>query len=332
VKLRRSHLTEQSYLDHFQNPRPLPFTDQRSLAAIHVPVLLRETLQALDLRPGLTVVDGTVGGGGHSRHILPRIQPHGTLIGLDRDPRMLQHAATALTGERSHLCHSSYQDLPNVLRELRLDAVDRILVDLGLSSDQLADRERGFGFGTSGRLDMRFDDTQGQPAAVLLANATSEELARIFHEFGEERFSRLIADQIVRQRRAAPIESVADLLSAIDTALPTSIKRDARKEPATRVFQALRIAVNRELEHLRQALEHSLYESLRPGGRLVVITFHSLEDRLVKHAFRDETRWHCLHKKPVCPSPQEIRINPRSRSAKLRAAIKQPIAASASPR
>ena len=303
------------------------------MAAIHVPVLLRETLQALHLSRGLSVVDGTVGGGGHSRKILEQIQPDGILIGLDRDPRMLQHAATVVTGERSHLCHASYRDLPNVLRELQLDAVDRILVDLGLSSDQLADRDRGFGFNTSGPLDMRFDVTQGEPAADLLSRAASEELETILREFGEERFSRQIAEQIVRQRRSSPIQTASDLVAAIDSALPPSIKREARKEPATRVFQALRIAVNRELQHLEHALAHSLFDSLRPGGRLVVITFHSLEDRLVKHAFRDESRWQCLHKKPVAPSPQEIRINPRARSAKLRAAVKlPPTAASASPK
>lgn len=301
------------------------------MAAIHVPVLLRETLQALDLCSGLTVVDGTVGGGGHSRHIVPKIQPDGVLIGLDRDLRMLQHAASVVTSERSHLCHASYHELPNVLRTLQLDAVDRIVLDLGLSSDQLADRERGFGYSTSGSLDMRFDVSQGEPASALLARGTSEELATIFYEFGEERFSRQIADQIVRQRRASPIETVSDLMAVIDSALPAAIQREARKEPATRVFQALRIAVNRELELLQQALTDRLYESLRPGGRLVVITFHSLEDRLVKHAFRDETRWQCLHKKPVSPSPQEIRINPRSRSAKLRAAVKLPTVVSASP-
>lgn len=303
------------------------------MAAIHIPVLLRETLEALDLRPGLTVVDGTVGGGGHSRKILDRIQPDGILIGLDRDPQMLQHAAQVMTSERSHLCHASYRDLPDVLRPLGILSVDRILIDLGLSSDQLADAERGFGFRTSGPLDMRFDITQGQTAASLLATATVEQLDKIFRDYGEERFSRVIAEQIVAQRRTSPVVTASDLVMAIDVALPAAIKREARKEPATRVFQALRIAVNRELEHLEHALQHSLYESLRPGGRLVVITFHSLEDRLVKHALRDESRWHCLHKKPVVPSPQEIRLNPRARSAKLRVALKRPpTAASASPK
>lgn len=245
---------------------------------------------------------------------------------------MLQHAATVVISERSHLCHASYHELPNVLRELKHDAVDRIVLDLGLSSDQLADRDRGFGFSTSGPLDMRFDVSQGESAAMLLGRATSDELATIFHEFGEERFSRPIAEQIVSQRRTSPVQTASDLVAAIDSALPATIKHDARKAPATRVFQALRIAVNRELEHLQNALEHSLHAALRPGGRLVVITFHSLEDRLVKHAFRDETRWQCLHKKPISPSPQEIRNNPRSRSAKLRAAVKLPTAASASPR
>ena len=254
------------------------------------------------------------------------------LIGLDRDPLMLSHAALVLTGERSRLCHASYRDLPKVLRELNIAAVDRIVVDLGLSSDQLADRDRGFGFSTSGPLDMRFDVTSGEPASELLARASSEVLGDIFHQYGEERFSRAIAEQIVRQRRGSPITTVPELLAAIDAALPHSIKREARKEPATRVFQALRIAVNRELKHLEEALHDSLFDALRPGGRLAVITFHSLEDRLVKHAFRDESRWQCLHKKPISPSPQEIRINPRSRSAKLRVAIKLPIAASASPK
>ncbi len=294
------------------------------MAAIHVPVLLRETLQALDLSPGLTVVDGTVGGGGHSRKIIERIQPNGTLIGLDRDPLMLQHAAAVVSGERSHLCHASYRDLPKALSELGIPAVDRIVVDLGLSSDQLADRERGFGFSTPGSLDMRFDVSSGEPATELLMRASSEELATIFHDYGEERFSRAIAEQIVRQRAASPIQTVPDLVDAVDAALPASVRREARKEPATRVFQALRIAVNRELQHLEEALQNSLYESLQPGGRLVVITFHSLEDRLVKNALRDETRWQQLHKKPVSPSPQEIRLNPRARSAKLRAALKRP--------
>lgn len=295
------------------------------MAAIHVPVLLRETLQALDLHPGLTVVDGTVGGGGHSRKILEHIQPDGTLIGLDRDPLMLQHAAAVLAGERSRLCHANYCDLPSVLGTLGIPAVDRIVIDLGLSSDQLADRERGFGFSTLGLLDMRFDVSQGEPASELLSRASAEELASIFHEYGEERFSRAIAEQIVRQRSTQPVRTVKDLVDTIDAALPAAVRRDARKEPATRVFQALRIAVNRELQHLEEALQHSLYESLRPGGRLVMITFHSLEDRLVKNALRDESRWQQLHKKPVSPSPQEVRLNPRSRSAKLRAAVKLPM-------
>jgi 16S rRNA (cytosine1402-N4)-methyltransferase len=304
------------------------------LAAIHVPVLLRETLEALDLRPGLTVVDGTIGGGGHSRKILEQILPDGTLIGLDRDPLMLRHAAQVVIGERSHLCHASYRELPSVLQQLRIASVDRILVDLGVSSDQLADRERGFGFSTAGPLDMRFDVSRGQPAVELLATATVETLERIFREYGEERFSRAIAEQIVKLRRVSPVQTASDLVAAIDAALPKSLRREARKDPAARVFQSLRIAVNQELQHLEHALRHGFHESLAPGGRLVVITFHSLEDRLVKHAFRDDSRWHSLLKKPVVPSPQEIRINPRARSAKLRVASKRPMdsAAPASPR
>ena len=295
--------------DHAEAPVP-----------VHRPVLLREVLRQLDLQPGLLVVDGTVGAGGHSKKILEAIGPSGTLIGLDRDPMMLGLSAKAVAAPNVHLIHSSYADLPEVLQNLNVGQADRILLDLGLSSDQLADRERGFGFQSGGPLDMRFDTTRGEPAWQILNESEQGELERIFHDYGEERFGKGIAAEIVTRRATVPVQTAADLVDAIEAAVPERFRRRAHKHPATRLFQALRIAANEELSHLERALEHSLPESLKPGGRLAVITFHSLEDRLVKDAFRDHTRWENLTPKPVTASPLEQKVNPRSRTAKLRAA------------
>jgi 16S rRNA (cytosine1402-N4)-methyltransferase len=233
---------------------------------------------------------------------------------------MLGLAAQVLSGPNVHLIHSSYAELPEVLPTLNISAVDRILLDLGLSSDQLADRERGFGFQTAGPLDMRFDTSTGQPVWELLESANEEQLANIFHEYGEERFSRQIAAAIVDRRRSRPVRTAADLVAAVEETVPAKSRRESHSHPATRAFQALRIAVNEELNHLQRALDRSLDESLAPGGRLVVITFHSLEDRMVKDAFRNKERWQNLTSKPVPATPLEQKVNPRSRTAKLRAA------------
>lgn len=289
--------------------------------AVHRPVMLREVLRMLDLRPGLTVVDGTVGAGGHSRRILEQIGPEGTLVGLDRDPMMLAHAAAVLDAPNVLLRQSSYADLPQVIEELGLEPVDRILLDLGLSSDQLADASRGFSFRSAGPLDLRFDRSTGEPAWQLLQDAPEEELARIFHEWGEEPHNRRIAAEIVAARRGRPIQTSQELAALVEAALPR--KPRGRTHPATQVFQALRIAVNEELKHLATALSDSLPRCLKPGGLLVVITFHSLEDRMVKQAFREEDQWQNLTPKPIPPSTAEERINPRSRSAKVRAALKK---------
>ncbi len=308
----------------------------RPNAALHVPVLPREVIKYLDLHPGQIVVDGTVGAGGHSQKILEHIGSEGTLIGLDRDPMMLDFARSVLTESNCILRHANYADLSHVLEELesdddsvavdqqrRFESVDRILVDLGLSSDQLADDSRGFGFQTSGPLDLRFDTSSGQPAWQLVEQSDEDELENLFREYGEERFSRKIAQHLVERRRSRPVRTAQDLVDAVAEALPTQFQRQSKKQPATRVFQALRIAVNEELTHLATALNEVFHDALSPGGRLVVITFHSLEDRLVKNAFRNAERWHNLTKKPVTATPTEVRLNPRSRTAKLRAAVKK---------
>jgi 16S rRNA (cytosine1402-N4)-methyltransferase len=296
--------------------------NSRPAVSRHQPVLLRETLTWLDLRPGLVVVDGTVGAGGHSQHILSRIGPTGTLIGLDRDPMMLNFAGAKVRGDNVHLVHSSYARLPQVLESLGRTRVDRVLLDLGLSSDQLSDAGRGFGFEAAGDLDLRFDITQGQPAWQLLETIDEADLERILTDYGEEHFSGAIARNIVRTRSARPIRTPQDLTAAVSAGIPDRFLRDARKHPATRVFQALRIAVNRELEQLESLLSEGLSATLAPGGRAVVISFHSLEDRLVKNAFQDEKRWQNLTSKPVQASAAEERLNPRSRTAKLRAALR----------
>jgi 16S rRNA (cytosine1402-N4)-methyltransferase len=288
---------------------------------VHVPVLLREVLQVLELNAGLTVVDGTVGAAGHSREILRRIGSESTLIGLDRDPLMLQIAARHLSGPHVRLVQASYAELPRVLQDLQITRVDRILLDLGLSSDQLADESRGFSFESEGPLDLRFDVRAGEPAAHLLAHISEADLADLIYRFGEDPQSRQIARNIVAWRARQPIVTGRDLAQAVAGPGRRSPPRGAR-HPATRVFQALRIAVNQELEQLESILGGALYDCLKPGGIVAVISFHSLEDRLIKHAFRESTQWQLLNPKPVVPSPAEQRLNPRARSARLRAAKK----------
>lgn len=289
--------------------------------SVHVPVLLRETLQALELAPGQVVVDGTLGGAGHAREILRRIGPESTLIGLDRDSMMLEIAARHLSGPHVHLVQASYAELPRVLSELRIPAVDRIVLDLGYSSDQLADESRGFSFDADGPLDLRFDIRQGEPAAELLARLDETELADLIYRYGEDPDSRRIARNIVQSRSRQPIRTARELAAAISGPGKRAVPRGGR-HPATRVFQALRIAVNHELEQLEIALGGVLHDCLTPGGIAALISFHSLEDRLIKQAFRESTLWQLLSPKPVVPSPSEARLNPRARSAKLRAAKK----------
>ena len=289
----------------------------------HVPVMLREVLRQLDLRSGLTVCDGTVGAGGHSEKISQAIGEEGILLGLDRDSMMLGLAEKRVSGQNRHLRQASYQEIGSVLEELKIESVDRILLDLGLSSDQLADSERGFGFSLDAPLDMRFDTRSGESVTRLLARISESELDRILTTYGEERFSGAIARRVVERRGTEPIKTTRDLCEVVESAIPAKVRRQSRSDPATRVFQALRIAVNDELRHLEEALKTELHQALAPGGRLVIITFHSLEDRIVKNSFREEDRWQVVTKKPVSPSPAEVRLNPRSRSALVRCAMKK---------
>jgi 16S rRNA (cytosine1402-N4)-methyltransferase len=283
----------------------------------HLPVLSDEVIAWLRPGPGQVFVDGTLGGGGHTRLLAQAVGPTGRVLAIDRDPQAVERAADALRELSVQPIHANYCDVPEVLAQLSVDVVDGILLDLGLSSDQLADAERGFSFLSSGPLDLRFDPTRGEPAWKLVERLSAEHLADLIYQFGEERFSRKIARRIVDTRRAAPIRTAADLACVIRAAVPRS--RDERIDPATRTFQALRIAVNDELKWLDVGLRR-LADCLRPGGRLAVISFHSLEDRLVKEAFRDDRRLTVLTRRPIRPGDQEISINPRSRSAKLRVA------------
>lgn len=287
---------------------------------IHVPVMAAEALEWLSPRPGQVIVDGTVGGGGHTRMIAELVGDDGLVIGLDRDAGSLQAVRTRLPAANVRLIHANFCDLPDVLQALEVPAVDGVLLDLGLSSDQLADDERGFSFDAAGPLDLRFDITAGRPAWQWIDQMRAEPLADLIYEFGEERFSRRIAREIVEARRHEPIRTAAQLAALVRRCVPRG--RHERLDPATRTFQALRIAVNEELQSLTLALKR-VPACLRPGGRLVAISFHSLEDRLVKHAFRADPRWTVLTKKPIRPSDLEESQNPRSRSAKLRAAARQ---------
>lgn len=253
--------------------------------------------------------------------IARQIQPDGRLIGLDRDPAALARSAEHLRGLPCDLSQASYAELSEILSELKLDSVDRALVDLGLSSDQLADTARGFSFDSNGPLDMRFDPASAPTAADVVNRWPEAQLADGFREFGEERYARRIARRIVQSRPIASPRALADLIVGC---VPHERRRGGRWRihPATRVFQALRIIVNEELEHLHAFLHRELPQCLAPGGRAVVISFHSLEDRLVKQAFRQRDVWNNLTKKPVTAGEAELRQNPRSRSAKLRAAVK----------
>ncbi|HTM56627.1 MAG TPA: 16S rRNA (cytosine(1402)-N(4))-methyltransferase RsmH [Pirellulales bacterium] len=289
------------------------------LESAHVPVMTAEVLQWLAPQPGGTIVDGTLGGGGHTLALAERVGSTGLVLALDRDPGALEKAERRLAGRSIKLAAANYQDLGEVLAEIDVSSVDGIVLDLGLSSDQLVDRTRGFSFDSDGPLDMRFDTTSGEPAWRLLDRLTEKELADVIYQFGEERFSRRIARNIVAARTSQPVRTAAQLSALVERSVPRTRSDAGRIHPATRTFQAIRIAVNDELRSLSTALDR-FPEYLREGGRLAVISFHSLEDRIVKGAFRDSPRYRALTKKPVRPSEQEIQRNPRARSAKLRVA------------
>ncbi|HUY87202.1 MAG TPA: 16S rRNA (cytosine(1402)-N(4))-methyltransferase RsmH [Pirellulales bacterium] len=301
-----------------------PFQSELSGAAVrepqHVPVLLDEIVEWLQPAPSKVLVDGTLGGGGHTRALAERVAPDGLVIALDRDPAALQSASGRLQNLPIKLVEANFAELPEVLEQLEIPAVEGIVLDLGLSSDQLADRQRGFSFDAEGSLDLRFNPHEGRPAWQMLERLGAEELAKVIYEYGEERFSRRIARKIVDRRRQQPIRTAADLAALVRSCLPRPAGRQ-RIDPATRTFQALRIAVNEELTSLELALKR-FPDCLKPGGRLAVISFHSLEDRRVKQAFRDDPRYQALTRKPLRPSEAEVGRNPQARSAKLRIAAR----------
>jgi len=289
----------------------------------HTSVLLRETLEALRPRSGGFYADATAGGGGHSQAILDASAPDGRVLAVDRDPAAVSEVRRRLAtyGDRAMVVHGEYSELGPILREHGAERVDGLVADLGVSSPQLDAPERGFSLRADGPLDMRMDTSQGEPLLELLAHIGSEELADILYRFGEERKSRAIARSILRARDAGELATTADLRRAV--VRTSGPRRQGRIDPATRTFQALRIAVNRELEHL-DTLLRALPELLDDGAVAAIISFHSLEDRLVKHAFRNEPRLQPTTKRPVVPSEEEQAQNPRARSAKLRAASRLP--------
>jgi 16S rRNA (cytosine1402-N4)-methyltransferase len=282
----------------------------------HVPVLLAECLELLAVKPGGLYVDGTLGLGGHAAEVLRRSAPGGRFLGVDRDGETLARAAAALAGfgPRARLVQADFREVPALLAGERADG---ILLDLGVSSLQLDTAERGFSFQADGPLDMRMDRSGGQTAAEVVNRTREADLADLIYKFGEERASRRIARAIARARDRAPIRTTLELAEIVRGAAPRS--RRPGLHPATRTFQAVRIHVNRELEGLGPALE-SLAACLAPGGRLVVIAFHSLEDREVKQTFRSlaSRGYRLLTRKPMRPGEEETRGNPRARSARLR--------------
>ncbi|MEO8207584.1 MAG: 16S rRNA (cytosine(1402)-N(4))-methyltransferase RsmH [Chloroflexota bacterium] len=310
------------------------------MSTSHVPVLIDEVVEMLAPAPGSLHIDGTIGGGGHAERILEATNPDGRLLGLDADGAAIARVRERLEprfGDRLRLAQANFRELATVAPREGFGAVDGCFLDLGLSSFQLADADRGFGFRTGGPLDMRFDVSRGVPAADLLASLDAVELTALFRRFGEEPFAGRIARSIVEARRSAPIRTAEDLASLVERIAPSRAPGRRRIHPATRVFQALRIAVNEELEALAVGLEAAL-GLIRPGGRLVVLSYHSLEDRIIKRFFHAERRGcTCAPEVPICicgraprlrlvapkgltPGEDELAANPRSRSARLRVA------------
>lgn len=315
----------------------MPTNMPTAVPDVHLTVLLEEAVAALVTDPAGQYVDGTFGRGGHSRHLLEALTPEGRLLGIDKDPRALETAAQlAQEDKRFTVCHGSFIQLAEFLEEKGWAGVNGILLDLGVSSPQLDDASRGFSFMNDGPLDMRMDTSRGLSAAEWLAKATEVEISDVLYHLGEERHSRRMARALVKARQEEPITRTSQLAEIIKVANPSWEKH---KHPATRAFQAIRIHINRELDDLKDLLDQAM-DLLLPGGRLVVISFHSLEDRIVKRFMRDAARGdaHIPHNMPfrqdelnitlklvgkaVKPSAEEIARNPRSRSAVMRVAEK----------
>ncbi len=306
----------------------------------HLPVLANEVIEMLAPVSGSLQIDATLGGGGHTERILEAANPDGRLLGLDADPAAIARVEARLRprfGDRLVLRQSNFRELASVATSAGFGRVNGCLFDLGLSSFQLVDRDRGFGIRAGGPLDMRFDPARGVPAAELLSTLDADELTALFRRYGEEPKASRIARAIVEARRVAPITTAEELAALVERVLPDNPRKPRRTHPATRVFQALRIAVNEELDALEAGL-HAALDLLHPGGRLVVLSYHSLEDRIVKRFIAAERRGCvCPPEVPVCvcgrnprlrlitrpsltPTVDEISVNPRARSARLRAA------------
>ena len=298
-----------------------PRNPSSSPQAVHVPVLLVEAMEYLAVQPDGIYIDATLGAGGHAQEILKRLES-GRLLGLDRDPQALEVARGRLAGfgEKLIMQHGNFAEIDALHAASGLAPADGVLADLGLSSLQLADASRGFSFNLPGPLDMRMDPGSDSTAADLINRTRERDLADLIYQLGEERHSRRIARDIVKAR---PYRLTTELAQVVTRAIPSRAGLH-QIHPATRTFQALRLAVNRELENLEQFLDRIL-SVLRPGGRVVILSFHSLEDRLVKHTFQRwqrEGRARILTRKVVRPTEEEVQANPRARSAKLRAAEK----------
>jgi len=287
---------------------------------VHLPVMVKEAIKVLNPIPGGIYIDATIGPGGHAEEILKLIGSEGKLVGIDRDDEALRVARKKLFNERLILKKGNFSDMENLLHRDGISEVDGILFDLGVSMMQMKDPERGLSFTSDKRLDMRMDREQELSAWDIVNRYPEKDLEKILREFGEERLSRKISEAIVRKRRIKPIDTCSELSGIVERLY----RRRGRVHPATKTFQALRIEVNNELDELRRGLDSSL-RLLKKGGRLCTISYHSLEDRIVKHFMAQSSKRGLLRvmtKKPMPPGSEELRSNPSSRSAKLRAAEK----------
>ena len=301
----------------------------------HISVLLNESVDALGINPDGIYVDGTMGGGGHSEAVVSRLSPKGILIGIDRDTEALDASKKRLSAfDNVRYAHNNYKNVKDVIEEYGIDSIDGAVLDLGVSSYQLDCKERGFSYMEDAPLDMRMNRQNSKSAYDVINTYSEKELADIFFKYGEEKFSRKIAAIIADRRKDKPVETTLELVDIIKAAIPERFRQKG-SHPAKRVFQAVRIEVNGELEDLRYALDN-FFDVLKPGGRLSVITFHSLEDRIVKTAFNDyatgctcpkdfpicvcgkKPRGKVITRKPVLPTDEECEYNKRSKSAKLR--------------
>ena len=301
----------------------------------HIPIMLKEVLDGLQIKADGTYMDGTLGGAGHSSEIASRLGANGKLYGFDQDEEALAAAGKRLEafGDRVERIHANYENAVSILKEKGVTGLDGILLDIGVSSYQLDNAERGFSYMHDAPLDMRMDRSQSLSAAEIVNGWSEDEIAKILKEYGEEKFARNIAKHIVRERQKAPIETTFALNEIIKNAIPAKMRADGH--PSKRSFQAIRIACNRELDVLERSLD-DMIDFLNPGGRIAVITFHSLEDRIVKNAFRNaehpctcppnfpvcvcgkQSKGWCVNHKPIVPGEEELEQNSRSKPAKLR--------------